>query len=47
MAQPECMFSQPPDKIVGLALTALGLAPERSRLPAANGGDAFSRGEAA
>lgn len=47
MAQPECMFSQPPDKIVGLALTALGLSPERSRLPAANGGDAFSRGEAA
>lgn len=47
MAQPECMFTQPPEQIVGLALTALGQAPERGRLPAANGGDVFSRGEAA
>ena len=47
MAQPECMFSQPPEKLVGLALAALGLAAERGRVPAAGSGDPISRGEAA
>ena len=47
MAQPECMFSQPAEKLVGLALAALGQVAERGRVPAAGSGDAFSRGEAA
>lgn len=47
MAQPECMFTQPPEQIVGLALAALRPSPELGHLPAANGCNAFRRGEAA
>jgi hypothetical protein len=47
MAQPECMFSQPPETLVALALAALGEGPERRLVPANSNRDAVSHGDAA
>lgn len=47
MAQPECMFSQPPETVVDLALGALGEGSQRRLVPAKSNRDAVSRGDAA
>lgn len=47
MAQPECMFSQPPETIVELALAALDQGPQRRLVPANSNRDSIIRGDAA
>lgn len=47
MAQPECMFTQPPERIVALALAALAPVSERGLVSAEAGGAPISSGEVA
>jgi hypothetical protein len=47
MAQPERMFTQPPEKLVELPLGTLGEGPQRRLVPANSNRDTVRRGDVA